>query len=111
MQGFPNIGVISECAGCFFGRPAPHVSRGCFGSNMVAVVRLLNSFGRLSDKVIAVKWTRVFGPAGAIAKVDRAGSGAAVMDFPRSAVVQGLMRAFVAIEFKVIDQSLMTIGS
>ena len=53
MQGFTNIGVISECAGCFFGRPAPHVSRGCFGSNMVAVVRLLNSFGRLSHKIIA----------------------------------------------------------
>jgi hypothetical protein len=63
---------------------------------MVAVVRLLNSFGRLSDKVIAVKWTRVFGPAGAIAKVDRSGSGAAVVNFPWRAVVQGLMMAFVA---------------
>ena len=62
-------------------------------------------------KECSVKWTPVFGPAGAIAKVDRAGSGAAVVNFPRSAVVQGLMRAFVAIEFEVIDQSLMTIGS
>ena len=53
MQGFPNIGVISECAGGSLGRPAPHVSRGCFGSNMVAVVRLLNSLGRLSHKIAA----------------------------------------------------------
>ena len=58
-----------------------------------------------------LKWTPVFGPAGAIAKVDRSGSGAAVVDLPRSAVVQRLMRAFVAIEFEVIDQSFMTIGS
>ena len=61
--------------------------------------------------LLKLKWTPVFGPAGAIAKVDRAWSGAAVMDFPRSAVVQGLMRAFVAIEFEVINQSFMTIGS
>ena len=33
------------------------------------------------------------------------------MNFPRRAVVQGLMWAFVAIEFEVINQSFMTIGS
>ena len=35
-----------------------------------------------------VNWTPVFGPVVAIAKVDRTGSGAAVADFPRSAVVR-----------------------
>lgn len=39
-----------------------------------------------------------FGPAGEIAKVDRLTSEAAIVDLPRSAVVQGWMRAFVARE-------------
>ena len=82
-------------------------------SDSADALLLFDSFAanRKKNEPRALKWTPVFGPAGAIAKVDRAGSGAAVMDFPRSAVVQGLMRAFVAIEFEVIYQSLMTIGS
>jgi len=59
-----------------------------------------------------LKWTPFFfGLAGAIAKVDRPVSGAAVVDFPGCAVVQRLIRAFIAIEFEIADQSLMAIGS
>ncbi len=58
-----------------------------------------------------MKWTPVFGPAGAIAKVDRPGAGTPVVDFRRSAVVQRLMWAFVAIESALVQRfSSMSAG-
>ncbi len=38
-------------------------------------------------------------------------TGAAVVDFPGHAVVQRLMRSFVAVEFEISRQPVMTIGS
>ena len=49
-----------ECGCRCRGRLPPNVPRGCFGPNVVAVVTLLSSFGRLSQRIIATMLQDLF---------------------------------------------------
>lgn len=50
-----------ECGCLCRGRLPPEVPRGCFGPNVVAVVTLLSSFGRLSQRILASLMRDLFG--------------------------------------------------